>query len=264
MLEIKALTKVFNAGGVNEKKALDSLSLLVKEGDFITIIGSNGAGKSTLLNCINGCYPVDSGEIILDGKLLNPVPEYLRARHIARVFQDPMQGTAGSMTVEENMALALKRGKRRRLRAGISSRDRRYFREKLALLGLGLEERLKLPVCLLSGGQRQALTLLMATMIKPRLILLDEHTSALDPKTAQEVLKLTDKLVAAKGITTLMVTHNLEQALSMGNRTIMMHEGRIILDLSGKKRQETTVAGLLQMFHRCSGTDLQVDRMLLA
>ncbi|HOL17794.1 MAG TPA: ATP-binding cassette domain-containing protein [Bacillota bacterium] len=264
MLEIKALTKIFNAGSVNEKKALDSLSLSVKEGDFITIIGSNGAGKSTLLNCINGCYPADSGEIFLDGNLLNPVPEYLRARHISRVFQDPMQGTAGSMTVEENMAMAMKRGKRRRLRPGINRRDRSYFREKLALLGLGLEDRLKLPVCLLSGGQRQALTLLMATMVKPRLILLDEHTSALDPKTAQEVLKLTGTLVAAEGITTLMVTHNLEQALSMGNRTIMMHEGRIILDLSGKKRQETTVSGLLQMFHRCSGSELQVDRMLLA
>jgi len=264
VLEINNLSKVFNAGSVNEKKALSSLSLTVREGDFITIIGSNGAGKSTLLNCISGCYPADEGEILLDGKLLNPVPEHRRACEIARVFQDPMLGTAGSMTVEENMALAYKRGKKRRLSAGITPKERAFFQEQLALLGLGLENRITLPVCLLSGGQRQALTLLMATMVRPRLILLDEHTSALDPKTAQEVLNLTKKLIEEEGITTLMVTHNLEQALKMGNRTIMMHEGKIILDLKGQKRKETTVTGLLSLFHQTSGEELQIDRMLLA
>ncbi|NLY39220.1 MAG: ATP-binding cassette domain-containing protein [Firmicutes bacterium] len=264
MLEIRQLSKTFNAGSVNEKKALDRLSLTVEEGDFITIIGSNGAGKSTLLNCINGCLPIDSGEIIMDGKLLNPVPEHTRAFSIARLFQDPMMGTAGSMTVEENMAMALKRGRKRRLAAGITRCERSYFREQLVLLGLGLEDRLRLPVRLLSGGQRQALTLLMATMARPRLMLLDEHTSALDPKTALEVMRLTKVLIEDEGITTLMVTHNLEQALNIGNRTIMMHEGRIILDLKGKSRRDTSVSGLLEMFHRTSGANLAVDRMLLA
>lgn len=263
MLQLHNVTKIFNQGSVDQRIALDDINLQVSRGDFITIIGGNGAGKSTLLNCISGVYPVDSGKIVIDGKEVTSLPDYQRARDIARIFQDPIMGTAGSLTVEENLALALKRGMKRRVRSGLNEEKRAYFREKLTLLQLSLEERLSTPVKLLSGGQRQALTLLMTNMVKPRLVLLDEHTASLDPKTAQKVLELTCELFEKDGITTLMVTHNMEQALQVGNRTIMMYEGRIILDIQGKVREEMTVPGLIDLFHQVSGEKLQGDRMLL-
>lgn len=264
MLEVLNITKVFNPGSVNEKRALDNVSLKISRGEFITIIGGNGAGKSTLLNCVAGVYPVEEGKVIINGKDVTNLPDFVRARDIARIFQDPMMGTAGSMTVEENLALALKRGKRRNLRPGINESRRRFFREKLALLQLGLEKRLTTPVKLLSGGQRQALTLLMTNLVKPRLVLLDEHTASLDPKTALKVLDLTHQLVEKDNITTLMVTHNMEQALEMGNRTVMMHEGKIILDIKGAQRDKMTVRDLIDLFHEVSGEELQQDRLLLA
>lgn len=264
MLKVINATKIFNQGSVNEKLALDNVTLEVPTGDFVTIIGGNGAGKSTLLNCISGIFPLEKGSIFIDGQNVTSLPDYLRARYIGRVFQDPMVGTAGSLTVEENLALAAKRGMRRRLKRGINEEKRRYFREKLAHLQLGLEDRLFTPVKLLSGGQRQALTLLMATLIKPKLVLLDEHTASLDPKTALKVLELTRELMEENRITTLMVTHNIEQALSMGTRTVMMHEGKIILDLNGKQRKEITVTRLIELFHEISGRKMQEDRLLLA
>ncbi len=258
------VTKIFNRGSINEKIALESVSLKVPQGDFVTIIGGNGAGKSTLLNCVAGVYPVEQGKILIDGQDVTNYPDYKRARDIARIFQDPMMGTAASMTVEENLALALKRGRPRTLKRGINEARRKHFREKLVLLKLGLEERLNIPVKLLSGGQRQAMTLLMTTLVQPRLVLLDEHTASLDPKTAHKVLELTRQLVEESNITSLMVTHNMEQALKVGNRTIMMHEGRIILDIQGEQRKRMTVSGLVEMFHAVSGEKIQSDRILLA
>ena len=233
-------------------------------GDFVTIIGGNGAGKSTLLNCVAGVYPVEQGKILIGGEDVTHLPDYQRAKDIARIFQDPMMGTAASMTVEENLALALRRGMPRTLKRGINEIRRKIFQEKLVMLKLGLEDRLGIPVKLLSGGQRQAMTLLMTTLVQPRLVLLDEHTASLDPKTALKVLELTRRLVEDTNITSMMVTHNMEQALQVGNRTIMMHEGKIILDLQGEQREQMTVPGLIKMFHEVSGEQMQTDRLLLA
>lgn len=263
MLEILEVTKIFNQGSVNEKVALNSVSLKVPRGDFITIIGGNGAGKSTLLNCVAGVYPVEKGQIFIDGRDVTNLPDYRRAGDIARIFQDPMMGTAASMTVEENLALALKRGAKRTLKWSLNESRRALFREKLELLKLGLEDRLTTPVKLLSGGQRQAMTLLMTTLVQPRLVLLDEHTASLDPKTALKVLELTRTLIEENGITSLMVTHNMEQALRVGSRTIMMHEGKIILDIKGEQREKMTVPRLIEMFHEVSGEKMQTDRILL-
>lgn len=263
MLYIEDLVKRFNGTGV-EKPALAGISLRLQPGDFVTIIGSNGAGKSTLLNAIAGVFPVDDGRIVLDGEDITDLPEHRRACHIGRVFQDPAIGTAPNMTIEENLSLALSKGKRRGLGRGIRSQDRKLFRERLSLLGLGLENRLHDKVGLLSGGQRQALTLLMATIRRPKLLLLDEHIAALDPKTAELILNLTNKIVRGFGLTTLMVTHNLEHALEYGNRTIMMHEGEIILDLSGPKREVTKVPDLLSYFNQVRGENFVDDRVLLA
>ncbi|MGI9860537.1 ATP-binding cassette domain-containing protein [Moorella naiadis] len=263
MLQLARVTKTFNPGGVNEKLALRDISLQVKPGEVVTIIGSNGAGKSTLLNVVAGVYEIEAGRVFLDGQDITIWPEHSRASLIGRVFQDPLKGTAATMTIEENLALALRRGRPRRLRRGITTAERQLFKERLALLGLGLEERLKTRVGLLSGGQRQALTVLMATIATPKLLLLDEHTAALDPRTAGIVLELTAKIVAQNRLTTLMVTHNLEQALRTGDRTIMLHEGRIILDLCGPERARTTVADLLKMFERASGNAFADDRVLL-
>jgi len=263
VLEIIHVSKTFNPKSINEKVALENVSLHLEPGDIVNVIGSNGAGKTTLLNVVAGVYPVDCGAILLEGKEVHNMPEYMRAAVIGRVFQDPLMGTAASMTIEENLALAMRRGAWRRIRWGITSQDRKLFRERLSLLGLGLEDRLTDKVGLLSGGQRQALTLLMATIATPKLLLLDEHTAALDPKTGQKVLELTGKIINEFKLTTLMVTHNLEQALTFGNRTVMMHEGRIILDLGGKQRQRTGVQDLLQMFEKASGKVMNYDRLLL-
>lgn len=263
MLQVEGLVKRF-VRGCTEKVALAGVNLWLKPGDFVTVIGSNGAGKSTLLNAIAGVFPVDSGSIRLDGQDVTGQPEHVRACAIGRVFQNPATGTAANMSIEENLSLALSKGTRRGLRRGITAKQREMFREKLRLLGLGLENRLGDKVGLLSGGQRQALTLLMATIRKPKLLLLDEHTAALDPKTAVQILELTDSLVRQEGLTTLMVTHNLQQALEFGNRTIMMHEGQIILDLSGPKREVTRVQDLLDHFTRLRGESFAVDRALLA
>ena len=264
MLTVKDVRKIFNPQSINEKIALDGVDLKLSSGDFVTVIGSNGAGKSTLLNIIAGVYPIDSGEIWLGEDEIASQPEYRRAARIGRVFQDPLKGTAASMTIEENLSLALRRGERRKLQRGITARERKLFREKLTQLDLGLEDRLTAKVGLLSGGQRQALTLLMATLKEPGILLLDEHTAALDPKTARKVLQLTENIIKEKQLTTLMVTHNLEQALSVGNRTIMMHEGRIILDLMGSERQTTTVNDLLGLFEKASGKQFANDRMLFS
>ncbi len=264
LLELKNVSKTFNRGNVDERIALKNVSLHLEEGDFVTVIGGNGAGKSTMLNCISGITPVDSGQIILNEKDITYFLDYRRSKDIARLFQDPMMGTAGKLTVEENLSLALKRGKKRSLRPGINKYRRAYFEEQLALLQLGLEERLTAPVNLLSGGQRQALTLLMTNLVEPKLVLLDEHTASLDPKTAKKVLELTRELVEKDGITTLMVTHNMEQALQMGNRTIMMHEGEVILDIHGDHRKSYDTFDLVEMFHKVSGEKLQNDRLLLS
>jgi len=261
LLRLENVSKIFNPGTVNERVALAGISLEIQAGDFVTIIGSNGAGKSTLLNVVAGVYPVDAGRLYLGGQDITGWPEHRRARFIGRVFQDPLLGTAASMTVEENLAMALRRGERRRLKKGVTAADRAFFREKLAEMGLGLENRLEEKVRLLSGGQRQALTLLMATLKKPELLLLDEHTAALDPKTAEKVLDLTVQLVEEHRLTTLMVTHNMQQALRAGNRTLMMDEGRIILDLRDQAKQRTTVADLLALFER---RGVYHDRLLLA
>ncbi|GAB6172715.1 ABC transporter ATP-binding protein [Paradesulfitobacterium aromaticivorans] len=264
MLSMRQIVKVFNKGTINQKVALDHLSLELAPGDFVTVIGSNGAGKSTLLNSVAGNFPVDSGEIVIDGQKITNFPQHKRAALISRVFQDPMLGTAASMTIEENMVMALRRGQTRRLRRAISPRERTLFKEKLVLLGLGLDNRLTNKVSLLSGGQRQALTLLMAALEEPKLLLLDEHTAALDPKTAEKVLDLTSKFIEGGNLTTLMITHNLDHALTYGNRTIMMHEGRIILDIKGSERSNMTIARLLEMFEKASGTHINNDRMILA
>ena len=261
MLHIQHVSKTFNAGTITEKKALHDLSLDLAPGDFVTVIGGNGAGKSTLLNLIAGVYTADEGTIVLDGRDISALKEYERAAFFGRVFQDPMRGTAATMQIEENLALAYRRGKRRTLRWGISSAERRLYREKLAVLGLGLENRMSAKVGLLSGGQRQALTLLMATLQKPRLLLLDEHTAALDPKTAQKVLDLTEEIIHRDKLTAFMVTHNMKNAIRYGNRLIMMHEGRIIYDVSGEEKKNIQVADLLKKFENTDGT--LNDRMLL-
>lgn len=264
MLKLKGIRKTFNPGSVNERMALVGIDLELQTGDVVTLIGGNGAGKSTLLNAVAGVYGLDEGQIFIDQEEVSGLPEYVRASYIGRVFQDPMMGTAASMTIEENMAMALKRGIRRKLKRGVLKKDREFFCDHLRLLGLGLEERLTTRVGLLSGGQRQALTLLMATLRPPKLLLLDEHTAALDPHTAEKVLELTELIISRYKLTTLMVTHNMEDALRMGNRTVMMHEGRIILDLGENQRKSTCIPDLLEMFKKASGISMADDKMLLA
>ena len=263
MLEIKNITKIFNAGTVNEKVALNDVSITLNDGDFVTVIGGNGAGKSTLLNSISGTYPVDEGQILIDGTNITKMPEYKRAKFIGRVFQDPMVGTAADMWIEENMALADQRGKKRGLTWAISNADRERYKEQLSVLGLGLEERLSTKVGLLSGGQRQAITLLMAAMNHPKLLLLDEHTAALDPKTAAKVLEITTSIVDSEKLTTLMITHNMKDAIAIGNRLIMMNNGRIIYDISGEDKKKLTVADLMELFAKASDGEFANDRMLL-
>ena len=263
MLKIDHIAKTFNPGTITEKKALVDVDLHLLPGDFVTVIGGNGAGKSTTLNAVAGTFLVDRGSIEVDGVDVTRLPEHKRAKYLGRVFQDPMTGTAATMTIEENLALALRRGKVRTLKWGITNRERSLFREALATLELGLEDRMTSSVGLLSGGQRQALTLLMATLQKPKLLLLDEHTAALDPKTAQKVLHLTRKLIADNGLTAMMVTHNMKDALHYGNRTIMMHEGRIILDINRETKAQLKVDDLLRMFEKASGAGIVNDRMLL-
>ena len=264
MLDIQNISKTFNPGTVNEKTALDGLSLHLNEGDFVTVIGGNGAGKSTMLNAVAGVWPVDSGKILIDGVDVTRLSEYQRASYIGRVFQDPMTGTAATMQIEENLALAARRGKRRTLHVGITRQERETYRELLKTLDLGLEDRLTAKVGLLSGGQRQALTLLMATMSSPKLLLLDEHTAALDPKTALKVLTLSAKIVEEQKLTTLMITHNMKDAIKYGNRLIMMHEGRIIYDVSGEEKKKLKVADLLAKFQVASGSEFANDRMMLS
>lgn len=263
MLKIINATKIFNKGTVNERVALNDVSLNLDKGDFVTIIGGNGAGKSTLLNIISGNYLIDKGRILLDNEDITFKPEYKRAYNIGRLFQDPLKGTAPNMTVEENLVLALGRGKKRGLRFGISNKERELFKERLAELNLGLEDRLKSKVGLLSGGQRQAITLIMATLNTPKLLMLDEHTAALDPSTAEKVLSLTKKIVAKDNITTLMITHNIQSALECGNRTIMLEQGKIILDIKGEERDKLTVSKVLELFKQKSNKELDNDRMLL-
>lgn len=265
MLKLTNVKKVFNAGTVNEKLALDGVSLTVEDGDFATIIGSNGAGKSTLFNCIGGSFYVDEGSVYLDQRDITYVPEYKRAVEIGRLFQDPMRGTAPHMTIEENLALAyLRVTKKKSIFSRISNAERQMFRERLALLNMGLEDRMKQPVGLLSGGQRQALTLLMATLVPPKILLLDEHTAALDPGTADKVIELTKRIVEENHLACLMITHNMHSALEMGNRTLMMDSGKIVLDISGKEREGLTVDGLLQKFSAGAGKELDNDRILFS
>ncbi len=264
MLKVNGIYKVFNPGTVNEKVALRNLNLLLEEGDFVTVIGGNGAGKSTLLNCVAGVYPVDKGSIIIDNTDVTKYSEHKRASMLGRVFQDPMMGTAANMGIEENLALAYRRGQRRGLSWGIKNKERTLYKELLSHLELGLENRLDAKVGLLSGGQRQALTLLMATLKKPRLLLLDEHTAALDPKTAEKVLQLSDRFIAEDKLTAMMVTHNMRDAIKHGNRLIMMHEGRIILDIKGEDKKKLTVEELLQRFGKVSGEEFANDRALLS
>jgi len=263
MLELKNIHKTFNPGTVNEKTALCGLDLKLNEGDFVTVIGGNGAGKSTMLNAIAGVWLVDEGTITIDGDDVTKLPEHKRAKYLGRVFQDPMNGTAATMQIDENLALAARRGKFRSLKKGITSKEMAYFRERLATLDLGLEDRMTTKVGLLSGGQRQALTLLMAALVKPRLLLLDEHTAALDPKTASKVLDTTQKIVEADNITTLMITHNMKDAIAHGNRLIMMHEGNIIYDVSGDEKKNLHVSDLLAKFEEVSGGAFANDRMML-
>jgi putative ABC transport system ATP-binding protein len=263
MLEIKNIHKTFNPGTINEKVALDGVSISLQEGDFVTIIGGNGAGKSTTLNAIAGVWPVDEGSITIDGIDVTGLPEYKRAKYLGRVFQDPMTGTAATMQIDENLALASRRGKKRTLRWGITSKERDRYRELLKELDLGLEDRMTSKVGLLSGGQRQALTLLMATLQHPKLLLLDEHTAALDPKTAAKVLSLTDKIIQENHLTALMVTHNMKDAIAHGNRLIMMHEGRVILDIGAEEKKKLTVEDLLEKFEEVSGEEFSSDKALL-
>ena len=264
MLEMKNVTKIFNPGSIDEKLALDNLSLTVSEGEFVTVIGGNGAGKSTMQNAIYGTWLPDSGSIFLGGVNVTSLPEYKRAKYLGRVYQDPMMGTAAGMQIEENLALAARRGAHRNLRPGIRKSEREEYRRMLEELDLGLETRLSAKVGTLSGGQRQALTLLMATMQKPRLLLLDEHTAALDPKTAAKVMQLTDKIVRENKLTTLMITHNMRDAIEYGSRLIMLHNGRIILDISGEEKKKLTVANLLEMFTKASGNEFANDRAILS
>jgi putative ABC transport system ATP-binding protein len=264
MLTVNGICKVFNSGTVNEKIALRNVSVQLEEGDFVTLIGGNGAGKSTLLNSVAGVFAVDRGSIKIGETDVTGLPEHKRAAALGRVFQDPMMGTAANMGIEENLALAYRRGQRRGLGWGIARKERELYRELLKKLELGLEDRLTVKVGLLSGGQRQALTLLMATLKKPKVLLLDEHTAALDPKTAEKVLEISDQLITENHLTTLMVTHNMRDAIRHGNRLIMMHEGQIILDIKGEEKQRLTVENLLERFGRASGEEFANDRALLS
>ena len=264
MLKISHIAKTFNPGTITEKKALLDVDLHLAEGDFVTVIGGNGAGKSTMLNAVAGVFPIDRGTIEIGGIDVTNLPEFERAKYLGRVFQDPMTGTAATMNIEENMALAMRRGQRRGLRWGISAMERKMYQEQLRTLGLGLEERMGAKVGLLSGGQRQALTLLMATLRTPKLLLLDEHTAALDPKTAAKVLELTQKMVSDQHLTAMMVTHNMKDAIAIGNRLIMMNEGRIVVDVSGERKQKLTRADLMGLFEQAAGKELDGDRLLLS
>ena len=264
MFELKEVKKTFNAKTVNEKIALNSVNLHLDDGDFVTVIGGNGAGKSTMLNAIAGVWPIDSGSILIDDTDISRLPEHRRAPLLGRVFQDPMTGTAATMQIEENLALAARRGERRTLRPGITRAERSRYRDQLASLGLGLEDRMTAKVGLLSGGQRQALTLLMATLKKPKLLLLDEHTAALDPRTAEKVLELSERIVTENRLMTLMVTHNMRDAIRYGNRLIMMNDGKIILDIAGEEKQRLTVENLMAAFSRASGEEFANDRALLS
>lgn len=264
MLEIRNISKTFNKGTINEKKALDGVNLNLNPGDFVTIIGGNGAGKSTTLNAIAGAWYVDSGQIIVDGTDITRLPEHKRAAYLGRVFQDPMTGTASTMSIEENMAIAARRGARRGLRWGISKKEREDYKRQLKELNLGLEDRLSSKVGLLSGGQRQAITLLMAAARKPKLLLLDEHTAALDPKTAAKVLEATERVVKENHLTTMMITHNMKDAIVHGNRLIMMYDGHIIYDVSGEEKKKLKVSDLLEKFEQASGGEFANDRMMLA
>lgn len=264
MLNISNVYKTFNTGTINEKKALNGVNLQLNPGDFVTIIGGNGAGKSTILNMIAGVYPIDAGSIILDGIDISDKPEHKRAKYLGRVFQDPMRGTAADMEIVENLALAYRRGRARGLGWGVTKEEKEIYVEALKTLGLGLETRLTSKVGLLSGGQRQALTLLMATLQKPKLLLLDEHTAALDPKTAAKVLELTESIITSHNLTALMVTHNMKDAIRLGNRLIMMHEGRIIYDIAGEEKKNLHVKDLLEKFEQASGGEFANDRMMLA
>ena len=264
MLELRELWKTFNAGTVNEKQALRGVSLTLQDGDFCTVIGGNGAGKSTMLNAVAGTFPVDSGSIVIGGTDVTRLPEHKRAKFIGRVFQDPMMGTAPTMQIEENLALAARRGQRRGLGWGITKAERAKYRDLLADLDLGLEDRLTSKVGLLSGGQRQALTLLMASLKRPKLLLLDEHTAALDPKTAAKVLDATERIVGRDHLTTLMITHNMKDAIVHGNRLIMMYDGKIVIDVSGEEKKKLTVPDLLALFSKVSGSDEADDKLLLS
>ena len=264
MIRLEKITKYFNRGSVNQVLALDGVDLEIRRGDFITIIGSNGAGKSTLLNCLAGLFYPDSGRLWLNKVDVSAWPEHKRARFIGRVFQDPLMGTCASLSIEQNMALALKRGRRRGLGKGVKKKDRDLFRAQLATLALGLEDRLRLAAGLLSGGQRQALTMLMATMVRPEVLLLDEHTAALDPTTAQQILELTARIVATDALTTLMVTHNMRQALQLGNRLVMLHRGQVILDIRDAEKARLRVEDLLERFYELKGEEICSDRMLLS
>ena len=264
MLQIKDIFKTFNAGTINEKVALRGVNLHLKPGDFVTVIGGNGAGKSTLLNSVAGVFSVDEGQIFIDGVDVTHLPEHKRAKFIGRVFQDPMMGTAATMQIEENLALAARRGKFRGLIPGITKAEREMYKEELKILDLGLEDRMTTKVGLLSGGQRQALTLLMATLQKPKLLLLDEHTAALDPKTAAKVLEVTQRIVERDNLTTLMITHNMRDAIAYGNRLIMMYDGMVLLDVSGEEKKNLTVEQLLNLFSKASGSNEANDKMLLS
>lgn len=264
MFEIRSIHKTFNPGTINAKTALNGLSLTLADGDFVTVIGGNGAGKSTMLNAVAGVFPVDSGSILIDGTDVTDLPEYRRAALLGRVFQDPMMGTAPAMSIEENLALAVRRGQKHGLKWGISNTERVLFRERLEMLGLGLENRLSAKVGLLSGGQRQALTLLMASLKEPKLLLLDEHTAALDPKTAAKVLELSDQIVQEHHLTTLMVTHNMRDAIAHGNRLIMLDAGRVVVDVSGEQKHRLTPQELVELFSKASGSDEVNDKLLLS
>ena len=264
MLKIENIRKVFNPGTINEKVALDGVDLTLEEGEFVTVIGGNGAGKSTTLNAVAGVWPVDSGKIYIGGDDVTRLSEYKRAKYLGRVFQDPMTGTATTMSIEENMAIAARRGKSRGLRWGITKAEREKYRQMLSTLHLGLEDRLTSKVGLLSGGQRQAITLLMASIQKPKLLLLDEHTAALDPKTAAKVLEISDQIISENHLTAMMVTHNMKDAIAHGNRLIMMHEGKVILNIAGEDKKKLTVGDLLHQFEKVSGEEFASDKALLS
>ena len=264
MLDLQHISKTFNPGTVNAKTALRDLSLTLHEGDFVTVIGGNGAGKSTMLNAVAGSFSVDTGRIMIDGTDVTHLPEHKRAAFIGRVFQDPMMGTAPTMQIEENLALAARRGQKRGLKWGVTNAEREEYHEKLKMLGLGLEDRMTAKVGLLSGGQRQALTLLMASLKRPKLLLLDEHTAALDPTTAAKVLELSDKIVEENGLTAMMITHNMTDAIRHGNRLIMMNEGRIILDIAGEEKKKLTKRDLLERFAALAGVQEETDAVLLS